>query len=208
VGLAIVTGFGLGFFIAAQVGPIWLLSARTVLRGAPLSGLAIGAAAGLVDVVYATLGVAGAGRLLEIGPAETVFGLFGAAVLLYLGSRNLVNAVRIRQGLETDDEVLRPWPAFRTALVAMASNPQTIAYWAAVFTAASTSDVTSSAGRITAMLVAVAIGTFTWNALQTGALVVIGRRLPDQALRVVDGVAAVGIIGFGGLLGVKTLRSR
>jgi putative LysE/RhtB family amino acid efflux pump len=208
VGLALVTGFGLGFFIAAQVGPIWLLSARTVLRGAPLSGLAIGAAAGLVDVVFAALGVAGATRLLEIGPTETVFGLLGAAVLIYLGSRNLVNAVRIRQGGETDEEVLRPWPAFRTALVAMASNPQTIAYWAAVFTAASTSDVTSSPARIVAMLAAIAVGTFTWNAAQTGVLVVIGRRLPDHALRVVDGVAAVGIVAFGTLRGAKTLRER
>jgi threonine/homoserine/homoserine lactone efflux protein len=208
VGLAVVTGFGLGFFIAAQVGPIWLLSARTVLRGAPMSGLAIGAAAGLVDVVYAALGVAGAARLLEIGPTETVFGILGAAVLVYLGSRNLVNAVRIRQGGETDGEVLRPWSAFRTALVAMASNPQTIAYWAAVFTAASTSDVTSSPSLVVAMLTAIAVGTFAWNAMQTGALVLIGRRLPDHALRIVDGVAAVGIIAFGGLLGAKTLRER
>ena len=50
---AFTTGFGLGFLVAAQVGPVWLLCARSVLRGRIATGLAIGAAAALVDTAYA-----------------------------------------------------------------------------------------------------------------------------------------------------------
>jgi threonine/homoserine/homoserine lactone efflux protein len=44
-----VIGFGLGFAVAATVGPISLLLIRTTLRGAPASGLAIGAGAAVID---------------------------------------------------------------------------------------------------------------------------------------------------------------
>jgi hypothetical protein len=53
---AFATGFGLGFFVAAQVGPIWLLCVRSVLRGRLLTGLGIGLGAALIDVTYAALG--------------------------------------------------------------------------------------------------------------------------------------------------------
>ena len=57
---ALATGFGLGFFVAAQVGPISLLCVRSVLRGRLLTGLGIGLGAALIDITYAALGVAGA----------------------------------------------------------------------------------------------------------------------------------------------------
>lgn len=43
---ALTTGLGLGFLVAAQVGPVWLLCVRSVLRGRVAAGLAIGARLG------------------------------------------------------------------------------------------------------------------------------------------------------------------
>ena len=63
---ALAAGLGLGFLTAAQVGPIWLLCLRSTLRGGFRVGVAIGAGAAIVDMVYAALGVAGASRLLAI----------------------------------------------------------------------------------------------------------------------------------------------
>jgi len=40
---ALAAGFGLGFLVAAQVGPIWVFCARSVLRGTAAVGIAIGA---------------------------------------------------------------------------------------------------------------------------------------------------------------------
>jgi len=62
-------------------------------------------------------------------------------VLVYLGSRTLLAAFRVRAGLEAAEEVASPRRAFLTALGATASNPLTIASWAAVFAAASSAGI-------------------------------------------------------------------
>ena len=46
---AFAAGVGLGFVVAAQVGPIWVFCARSVLRGGAAVGIAIGAGAAVID---------------------------------------------------------------------------------------------------------------------------------------------------------------
>ena len=58
---ALGVGFGLGFLVSAQLGPVSLLVIRSVLRGGLAVGLAMAAAVGLIDAGYATLGVPGRG---------------------------------------------------------------------------------------------------------------------------------------------------
>src|SRR5215813_2220677 len=98
---AFFAGYGLGFVVAAQVGPIWVFCARSVLRGTAAVGIAIGAGAAVIDATYAGLGIAGASALLEIDPVRIGFGLAGAAFLAFLGLRTLWSAFRIRLGGET-----------------------------------------------------------------------------------------------------------
>jgi putative LysE/RhtB family amino acid efflux pump len=129
-------GFGLGFVVAAAIGPISLLCIRTVLRGALGAGVAIGAGAATVDALYALLGALGAGKLLEIDALQVALGLTGAVVLVLLGARTLWSAFRVRLGGESTEEVSSPGRAYLTALAATASNPSTILSWAAVFAAA------------------------------------------------------------------------
>src|SRR5829696_3367680 len=50
---SLAVGFGLGFFVGAQPGPVSLLCIRSVLRGALASGIAIGAGAAVIDLLYA-----------------------------------------------------------------------------------------------------------------------------------------------------------
>ena len=53
-------GFGLGFFVALQLGPMSLFLIRSTLRRGWAVGLAIGAGVAVIDAAYATLGAAGA----------------------------------------------------------------------------------------------------------------------------------------------------
>src|ERR671937_1457028 len=163
---ALAAGLGLGFLTAAQVGPIWLLCLRSTLRGGFRIGVAIGAGAAVIDMVYAVLGVAGASRLLEIDPLRVAMGLLGAAVLALLGLRTLWSAFRIRLGGESAEEVASPRRAFVTSLGATASNPMTIAAWAPIFSAASTASVVgSSRGAALVLVGAVCAGSFVWFVL-------------------------------------------
>jgi putative LysE/RhtB family amino acid efflux pump len=202
---ALLVGFGLGFFVAAQLGPISLLAIRSTLRNGVFVGLAIGGGVAVVDTLYAAAGAAGAAGLLALEPLRLAFGLLGAAVLAVLGARTLWSAFRIRMGGEAREELATPRAAFMTALAATASNPLTIASWAAVFAAASTAG--AAAGDGAALLLAgVGLGSLTMMSLLAGGVSVARRWVGPRMLRTVDGVAGAGVLGFGALLAFRTLR--
>jgi putative LysE/RhtB family amino acid efflux pump len=206
---SLLVGFGLGLFVGAQPGPVSLLCIRSVLRGAFATGLAIGAGAALIDLLYAGLGLAGAASLLEAGALHVALGLLGASVLAFIGAKTVWAAFRVRLGGELPEEVGSPRRAFATSLAATASNPLTIATWAAIFTATSAAavgDAANSAGGAALMLGGVAVGTLTaFTALSILVTSVRGRFGP-RLLTTVDVVAGSGLLGFSGLLGWRAVH--
>src|SRR3954470_2339486 len=101
----LLVGFGLGFFVALQLGPMSLFLMRSTLRGGLAVGLAIGAGIAVVDALYAAAGAGGASALLSIDPLHLALGLVGAATLIFLGARTLYSAFRVRCGNEVPAEV-------------------------------------------------------------------------------------------------------
>ena len=203
---AVATGFGLGFLVAAQIGPISLLCVRSVLRGQLRTGLGIGLGVAIVDSGYAALGVAGVTQLLRLPQLRLALGLAGAAVLVTIGARTLWSAFRIRSGLETAEETVSAARAALTALVATASNPLTILSWAAIFAATSTARVAHTTPAAIALVAAIGCGSFTWYAVLSAAAAIARRRVGPPALRIADALSGLGVMGFGGLLGWRTLR--
>jgi putative LysE/RhtB family amino acid efflux pump len=205
---ALLVGFGLGFFVGAQPGPVSLLCIRSVLRGALTGGIAIGAGAALVDLLYASLGLAGAASLLEAEGLRVAFGLLGAAVLAYIGGKTLWSAFRVRLGGESEEEVATPRRAFATAVAATASNPLTIATWAAIFTAAgavAVADAAASASGAALMLGGVALGTLSAFTALSLLVALVRARFGPRLMATVDVVAGAGLLGFAGLLGWRTV---
>ena len=203
---ALLVGFGAGFMVSMQLGPLSLFLIRSTLRGSLAVGLAIGTGIALVDALYAAAGAAGAASILTIDALRLVLGLLGAAVLLFLGARTLYSAFRIRAGFESDEEVASPRRAFATAVAACASNPLTIASWAAIFAAASTAGL-GDGGEAAVLLVAgVGIGSLTWGILLATGVNFARGWVGDRLLKAVDIGAGTAIVGFGVLLGVRTLR--
>ena len=202
---ALLIGFGLGASVAAQLGPLSLLTIRSTLRNGVWVGLAIGAGIAVIDTLYAAAGAAGAGVVLSFEPIRVAAGITGAVVLVYLGAKTLWSAFRIRLGGETGDELATPKRAFVVALGATASNPLTIASWAAVFAAASTAGAAEGTAVLT-LLAGVGLGSMAWMAVLTGGVSLLRRRVGDRMLRTVDGLAGIGLLGFGGLLAYRTFR--
>jgi putative LysE/RhtB family amino acid efflux pump len=191
-------GFGLGFVVALQLGPLSLYLIRSTLRAGLAVGLAIAAGIAIIDLAYAALGAAGAAPLLAIGSLDVVLGLVGASVLVLLGVRTLRSAFRIRLG--EGDSAVSPKRAFVTALSATASNPLTIASWAAIFSAASAAGAADSAGSAVLLVAGVGIGSLVWDGILAGTTALVGRAAGPRLLRAVDLVAGVGLICFGGVL--------
>jgi putative LysE/RhtB family amino acid efflux pump len=200
-------GYGLGLFVAAQIGPVSLLIVRSVVRGNFRIGFAMATAVALVDLGYAALGLAGVGRLLEENDAvRLTFGFVGAAVLVALGLRTMWVGFRARFGLETAEEVGTPRRAFATAFAATALNPLTIALWTAAASAAVSGGSRSSAGTI-ALLAGVGLGTLSWYTAFAGAIALTRQRIGPRLLAAIDIGAGAGILGFGAYLGLRTARS-
>ena len=205
---AFALGFGLGFFVALQLGPMSLLLVRTTLRAGWLAGLAIGVGIAVVDALYAACGAAGAAPFLAFEPVRLALGLVGAAVLVGLGVRTLYSAFRVRLGGELDAEVATPRRAFLTSLAGTASNPLTIASWAAIFAAASAASLATTVASAVVLVLGVGLGSMVWFAILSFGMAMIRRRVPPTGLRVADGVAGVGLIGFGAALGYGSLQHR
>jgi len=202
---ALLIGFGLGASVAAQLGPLSLLTIRSTLRNGVWVGLAIGAGIAVIDTLYAAAGAAGASAVLQFEPVRVVAGVLGALVLIYLGAKTLHSAFRVRLGGETGEELATPKRAFVVALGATASNPLTIASWAAVFAAASTAGAAEGTAVLT-LLAGVGLGSMAWMTVLTGGVSLTRRWVGDRMLRIVDGLAGIGLLGFGGLLAYRTFR--
>jgi putative LysE/RhtB family amino acid efflux pump len=204
---ALAAGFGLGFVVAAQIGPISLLCMRSVLRGRFVVGVAIGAGAAVIDALYAGLGAAGASALLQVDAVRLTLGIVGACVLAFIGLRTLHSAFRVRLGGESDEEVASTRRAFLTSLGATASNPLTIASWAAAFSAASTAALAGSAPSAAVLVAGVGAGTLTWFTILSGGVSVARRRVGTRLLVWVDAVSGAAILGFACLLGWRTIAN-
>jgi putative LysE/RhtB family amino acid efflux pump len=191
-------GFGLGFLVALQLGPVSLYQIKTTLRNGLAVGLAFAMGIALVDLAYAALGAAGAAPLLAIGPLETILGLLGAAVLVFLGVRTLRSAFRLRLGDAAP--AMSPRRAFVFALSMTAANPLTIASWAAVFSAASAAGAASTVTGAAALVVGVGLGSAAWDVSLAAVTAFAGRYMGERLLRAVDLVAGIGLVFFGGVL--------
>ena len=203
---AFAAGLGLGV-PRRHAGRPDLAALRTLgscRRGAGI-GIAIGVGAAVIDALYAALGVLGASALLEIDALRITFGVIGAGFLAFLGARTLWSAFRVRLGGEVAEEVSTPRRAFLTSLAATASNPMTIASWAAIFTAASTADLVGSGFTASALVGGVAVGTFAWFLALSLGLSLARRRVGERLLVVVDVISGVALLGFAALLGWRTV---
>jgi putative LysE/RhtB family amino acid efflux pump len=204
---ALAVGLGLGLVVAAQVGPVTLLVLRTVLRGgrAVAVGLAMALAVAGVDLLYAAVGLAGAGRALANEELRLALGLASAALLAAIGLRTLWLGFRARFGLEAEAEVTTPGRAFVTALAATALNPLTIALWTVSFPVAAHAAL-DGGGAWPALLAGVAAGSAGWYCGFSLAVALVRRRIGPRLLAALDVASGAGLVGFGGVLAYRTAR--
>jgi putative LysE/RhtB family amino acid efflux pump len=171
-------------------------------------GLAIGAGIALIDGVFAACGAAGAAPLLDIEPVRWMLGLAGGALLIVLGLRTLQSAFRVRLGGEAQSEVATPGRAFLTSVAGTASNPATIASWAAIFATASSAGAATTTQAAILLVVGVAVGSLSWVTALASGVAVARRGLGDRAVRLADAVAGLAMVGIGGTLAYATAHER
>lgn len=189
-------GAGIGFLVAAAIGPIAMLCIRTTLERGRLAGMSAGMGVAAADTIFAAIGAYGISFIgAALASNESLFKLIGGLVLIafgiYLG-RKQPNAAT-----EDNREVPKSLVAdFAMTLVLTLANPMTILSFAGLF-----AGVSGLRGfefsAVPALLVGVFAGSAVWWLILA---VVIGRirhKIDAITMLWINRGSAAAIIAFG-----------
>ena len=187
-------GLGIGFAIAAPVGPIGMLVIRRTLAEGRLMGLCTGLGAAAADAFYGSVGAFGLNLVsgFLLGHAFWTK-LLGGAFLCYLG----VATFRAPPG---EDRALasntRHVGAFFTTLLLTLANPLTILSFMAIFAGLG---LGTGGGRWAAATVVagVLLGSTSWWLLLSGSVALLRHRLGSAALRWINRASGLFLFVFG-----------
>jgi chemosensory pili system protein ChpE len=128
------TALGLGLVFNAAPGAVFVETVRQGVRGGfrPAFAVQIGSLVG--DTLWAVLGLAGVALLLSLEPLRLPVGIAGMLYLLWL-ARDAWRMARREFSVDGAAPPQHPGHALRAGVLLSVTNPQNIAYFAAIGTA-------------------------------------------------------------------------
>jgi chemosensory pili system protein ChpE len=121
--------FGLGLLFNAAPGPIFAETVRRGIRDGFRSALAVQIGSIVGDAVWAVLGLMGVGLLLQLESLRLPIAIAGVAYLLWLAWEAWQESRRdftVNAAGQTRDKALK------SGILLSLTNPQNVAYWAAM----------------------------------------------------------------------------
>lgn len=125
------SAFGIGLIFNAAPGPVFAETIRRGLRGGYGAGLRVQFGSLIGDASWALLGLMGIGLLVQQDYLRVPIGIAGALYLAWLGVGAWRDAHREFEIGEEPSE-LASHGAFGSGALLSVTNPQNIAYWAAL----------------------------------------------------------------------------
>jgi threonine/homoserine/homoserine lactone efflux protein len=191
--LLLARGIGLGFTIAAAVGPISLLTIRRTLAHGRVYGLASGLGVALADGTYAAIAAFGLTAITSVlVGGRLILGVVGGAFIAFLGARTLLS-----RPPETPTEADRPGlvAAFISIYGLTITNPMTILSFVGLFAALGL----SGRGGVEAvtLTLGVLIGSSLWWVVLTTVVGWLRGRVTTRGLVWVNRVSGLILLGFG-----------
>jgi chemosensory pili system protein ChpE/L-lysine exporter family protein LysE/ArgO len=135
--------FGLGLLLNAAPGPVFAETVRRGVRGGFRAALAVQAGSIVGDAAWAAVGLLSIGLLLRLDVLRVPIGVAGSIYLVWL-------AVDSWRSSRLEFDLMEPTPTARreglaTGLLLSLTNPQHLAYWAAIGSALGSLGVTHPA---------------------------------------------------------------
>ncbi|HKT39551.1 MAG TPA: LysE family transporter [Ktedonobacterales bacterium] len=190
-------GLLIGLAIAAPVGPIGVLCIRRSLAEGWLTGFLTGMGAATADGFYGGVAAFGLTAISGALVAEQgVIRIAGGLVLCYLGARTLLAKPAIAAASARRGRGLLG--AYATTVGLTLTNPATIISFATVFAALGLAGAVGSAVAAPGLLtLGVFLGSACWWLLLSGGVSLLRARLTIGALRWVNRLSGVVLLGFG-----------
>jgi chemosensory pili system protein ChpE len=132
----IAAAFGFGLLFNAAPGPVFAATVQVGVRGGFRPALAVQLGSIVGDGVWAVLGLAGVGVLLQLDSLRLAIGAAGIGYLLWL-ARQSWRASREEFVVEAPPAPADTRRAWRSGVMLALTNPQNVAYWAAIGSALS-----------------------------------------------------------------------
>lgn len=185
----------IGFAIAAPVGPIGVLCIRRTLADGRAAGFVSGLGAASADTIYGLVAALGLGAVAEaLAGAGIWLRLLGGLFLCYLGLRTLLERPAERPAAATGRGLAG---AYASTFLLTITNPATILSFAAVFAGLGAAGGVGGAGSALLLVAGVFLGSAAWWLLLSSGVGLLRDRLTPRALRWVNIVAGLVILGFG-----------
>lgn len=134
------SALSLGFIFNAAPGAVFAETLKQGLRGGFKSALGVQLGSLVGDALWAVLGLAGVGFLLQLELLRLPVGIAGVIYLLYLAYEAWLEA---SQEIRLEPSSHQSKKALRSGMMLSITNPQNVAYWAALGSAMGAVGVTS-----------------------------------------------------------------
>jgi threonine/homoserine/homoserine lactone efflux protein len=187
-------GIGIGFALAAPVGPIGMLCIRRSVSHGWRHGLATGLGAASADALYGCVAAFGLTAISAFLTSHADWiGLFGGAFLCYLGVKTFIPAQ-----LPTDSggDAVGLLSAYLTTFVLTLTNPATILSFVAVFAGLGLG-LSPAKGGAASIVLGVFVGSALWWLLLSGSMSYIRTSITPQATRTIGILSGLILVGFG-----------
>ncbi len=203
----LIKAIGIGFTVAAVVGPIGLLCVqRTLQRGwryGMLSGL--GVASG--DTLYGLIGGLGLTLITNFLVGQQLWlRLIGGGVLVYLGVKALLSPREIEAAAEVDTSVGSTLSAFTSIFLLTLSNPMTIIFFAGVYASLGELGLQHGASHAISFALGIFLGSLGWWLLLVSTVSALRSRFKPEMLGGLNRFTGLVIAGFGLWVWLSLLR--
>lgn len=188
-------GLGIGFAIAAPVGPIGLLCIQRTLNDGRVTGLVSGLGAATADAVYGCIAAFGL-VLVSAFLIEHQFwlGIFGGLFLCYLAVRTFL-APPADQAASARSGGLPA--AYLSTFVLTLTNPITILSFVAIFAGLGLASEQNDYWTAVLIVAGVFCGSALWWLLLSGGVSLFRQRIGPVAMRWINRIAGAIIGAFG-----------
>ena len=184
-------GFGIGFALAAPVGPIGLLCIQRTLRHGRISGIVSGLGAATADFTYGLLALSGFSLVQSLLTQASWMQLIGSLFLCYIGWSMFQASSKSSISDTTSSQI----SAYLSVLLLTFLNPMTIMLFLALF---ARFELTMTNGQDAVLfLTGIFLGSAAWWIILANITHLLKHQLATPVLRVIQWTSAILISGFG-----------
>ncbi len=188
-------GLGIGFLIAAPVGPIGVLCVRRTLAEGRLVGFVSGMGAATADATYGCFAAFGLTFISKVLVSQQMWlRLIGGGFLCYLGIKTFLAQVEERPASAKGGSL---FGAYASTFFLTITNPLTILSFAAAFVGLEAAGTSSNYASAAILVLGVFFGSALWWLTLSVIVGLFRARFTPHALRWVNRISGVIIAGFG-----------